>query len=389
MSAGVPCRLCGSPDTAPLFERPGTYFWHGALDQALVARLPAERLTARLHACRTCGFIGIPIDAELRQALDALYHSSSAMPGTTHGAGNLIAEARTGEFFAALEALGLTRLPERVLEVGCQNGFLLKELLNRGARRAVGVEPSAAEPVEGPEVRRGYLTADIVAGESFDLVYALQVFEHVEDPLAFLRVVRSVMTPDGALVLAVPNEHYALAVGYAGAFIFQHVNMFTPVSLTAALAAAGFVVKAMLSAPDMPLHVLATPAAPVVLPRDPRGVALLDGFERALQDRLERLDRAVAGKPGESVALWGVNVAMCNAFSWLPGLAGRGLRVFDSDPRKIGKVFGGVPGRIEGPGDLAGIREIHVLPYNMQDHIVHHLQHRLNVRVPIRRLYAD
>jgi 2-polyprenyl-3-methyl-5-hydroxy-6-metoxy-1,4-benzoquinol methylase len=50
-----------------------------------------------------------------------------------------------------------------------------------------------------------------LAGQTFDLVVATEVIEHVESPIAFLRLVRSLLRPDGVAILTTPNVDNVLS----------------------------------------------------------------------------------------------------------------------------------------------------------------------------------
>lgn len=54
-------------------------------------------------------------------------------------------------------------------------------------------------------MRPDYLREDTFAPESFDVVTSLQVFEHVDEPLAELTKIRRVLKPGGLLVVEIPS----------------------------------------------------------------------------------------------------------------------------------------------------------------------------------------
>jgi SAM-dependent methyltransferase len=72
--------------------------------------------------------------------------------------------------------------------------------------------------------------------ESFDVVLAFFVLEHVEDPVGVLEQLRGLLTPTGTLWTLVPNPF----ANVADLVVLDHVNHFTPSSLRAALGRAGF-----------------------------------------------------------------------------------------------------------------------------------------------------
>lgn len=112
---------------------------------------------------------------------------------------------------AALEPLkGL-----RVLDVGCGAGLLCEPLARLGAA-VTGIDASdqslevARRHAEMGELRIDYRHSSVEAlaaeGESFDLVTALEVVEHVADAEVFLEACCSLVRPGGALALSTINR---------------------------------------------------------------------------------------------------------------------------------------------------------------------------------------
>ena len=106
-----------------------------------------------------------------------------------------------------------TDRPARVLDVGCAAGFFLTVMREQG-HDVYGVEPSvisatAVETLGADRVHAGLLE-DVVAGKAefagpFDLVTMWDVIEHVPEPVQLLTEARSLLRPDGHLVLETQN----------------------------------------------------------------------------------------------------------------------------------------------------------------------------------------
>lgn len=103
----------------------------------------------------------------------------------------------------------------KVLDIGCGPGFFLKRASDRGWS-ALGIEPSvrAAEHARGLGVRvlDGFFDAEsarkiVTEFGTFDAVHLSEVLEHVPDPAAILRLVRSVLSPGGVVCCVVPNDY--------------------------------------------------------------------------------------------------------------------------------------------------------------------------------------
>ena len=103
----------------------------------------------------------------------------------------------------------------RLMDVGCNMGVLLRDARARGWT-TVGVEPSpalhriATEKL-GLTVHNCFLD-QVPASEhaSVDVIALSDVFEHIPDPLAFLKTARLFLKPGGILYLKLPNARWNL-----------------------------------------------------------------------------------------------------------------------------------------------------------------------------------
>jgi SAM-dependent methyltransferase len=186
----------------------------------------------------------LPDIEELSASYNPEYYAGCHAP--SFGAGPLRAMMRRRILRQRERAL-LNRPPGRILDVGCGSGDFLVALRDRGwevygtefsetaaglARaRGITVANSAASLVEFPD---GY----------FDAVTLWHVLEHLPEPLAGLTKIGRVLRPDGLLVVEVPNSaswSFRLCRQHWDPLkIPQHLQHFTPATLTRALALAGF-----------------------------------------------------------------------------------------------------------------------------------------------------
>ena len=123
---------------------------------------------------------------------------------------------------------GLERLlrGRELLDVGCYTGFFLEQARERGWV-ARGVEPSKwaadhAATTLGLEVFHGPVEDYVATGveRAFDLVTLWDVLEHLSDPVAVLRGVRSLLRPDGLLAFTTHNLDSVLARLMRGRYPF-------------------------------------------------------------------------------------------------------------------------------------------------------------------------
>ena len=112
----------------------------------------------------------------------------------------------------------------RVLDIGCGAGILCEPMCRLGAA-VVGADPAEANIAAARvHAQTGGLTIDYRAtaaealagaGETFDVVLAMEVVEHVADLAAFVRCCAGMVAPGGLMITATLNrtlKSFALAI---------------------------------------------------------------------------------------------------------------------------------------------------------------------------------
>lgn len=139
----------------------------------------------------------------------------------------------------------------KVLEVGCAAGYFLHALKDKVKTR-IGLELNKehaafikkkldfkvySKPIENLNITEA----------PFDLIVSLQVLEHVENPLSFLKAIASNLRKNGYLYIEVPNIDDALLScykikGYTDFYFREpHLSYFSAKTLKMLLDRAGFV----------------------------------------------------------------------------------------------------------------------------------------------------
>ena len=390
------CRNCNSNQLESLFHFSNTFFWYGAENPFLEKNISPKYSDAILLFCNSCGFIGAPVSQSLRNQLNTYYQSPFSVPGATPGQDSKYSNSLAQSFFSSFSELEPDWLPKNVLEVGCQRGFLLNEFQKRGAKRVVGIEPGKVElwvddSGTALDIRRGLLSRDILKEKDFDLVYSLQVLEHVEDPNEFLQIIFDSLNVEGRLFLAVPNEIFSLKEGNVGMFLFQHLNYFTSDILQSLLNKNGFNVTGLISSRHRELMVMAQ-KMPAGWKASKEGLDinglrnLLKGYQRKVTEKLDYI-RALSKKTKEkTLGFYGV-AGTSNIFSWIPDLKDNPVAVFDSDSNTWGKPFGGVPCLVQPPKDLDSVENIIPAPFRLHDEIAKYIEGRKVKNLRVHPLY--
>ncbi len=103
-------------------------------------------------------------------------------------------------------ALGTQHSTLRILDVGCGTGANLEMLAGFGEAQGVDVSDDALEfcQAKGLKARKGLAESLPFADESFDLVTALDVVEHLDDDVAGLKEMNRILKKDGKTLIFVP-----------------------------------------------------------------------------------------------------------------------------------------------------------------------------------------
>lgn len=142
---------------------------------------------------------------------------------------------------------------KRLLDVGCASGAFLHSVRNH-VGECIGMEFNKdnvrfVEKKLGLKVHTEGIEATSLLPESFDIITAFQVLEHVDDPVKFLKGIHRLLKPGGTICLEVPNVQDVLLSVYKvkpyADFWFRdpHVFNYSPRTLTAVLKKAGFTGK--------------------------------------------------------------------------------------------------------------------------------------------------
>ncbi|MBN2799903.1 MAG: class I SAM-dependent methyltransferase, partial [Deltaproteobacteria bacterium] len=139
---------------------------------------------------------------------------------------------------------------DRLLDVGCNQGQLLRRAVAATGCRATGLDVNAAALARGGakggvdyvEGRPG--AAPGLEGRRFSVVTLYQVLEHTTDPVGFLRATREYLDDDGILVVEVPDygAFWRPLFGrlWASLMLPQHTLHFDAASLAMVVREAGY-----------------------------------------------------------------------------------------------------------------------------------------------------
>jgi SAM-dependent methyltransferase len=157
--------------------------------------------------------------------------------------GNEIAKPYGKDFIGYLQS-ALEKNPsiKKVLEIGC-GGCVVLESLRKSGYDVYGIDSSPFAAIEGAKKGIEVITDFFPSGripEKFDMIFHVDVLEHISEYMDFLRHQHAQLNDDGIVIVNVPDATDSIKVGDISMAMHQHLNYFTEASLSAALRNAGF-----------------------------------------------------------------------------------------------------------------------------------------------------
>jgi SAM-dependent methyltransferase len=194
------CPLCGSSHAAPFFRKRETDYW----------------------ACAVCTFrFATPdVNPNLTKTLDGYEEAYlQYLAADPSDAANFESLCRWMEGFATLEG-------KRLLDVGAGSGKLVRYLRGRGVD-AHGLEPSRAlfDRFLADDPAFTCATLDdlrLAAPQTFDIITAFDVIEHVPDPHGFLRGASTCLEPGGTFFASTPDVESLVARAFGRRWHFYY-----------------------------------------------------------------------------------------------------------------------------------------------------------------------
>jgi ubiquinone/menaquinone biosynthesis C-methylase UbiE len=144
--------------------------------------------------------------------------------------------------------MGRSIVGQQAIDVGAGYGYLVQALRDRGVD-AVGIDPSEScvsygcEKLGIPLSQRSLEEVE-ADGQRYDIVTLGDVIEHISQPVELLSACRSILKPDGLLVIK--TDHFESTAAQLMGLSFyrltpvEHISLFTPTTLSTAARRAGF-----------------------------------------------------------------------------------------------------------------------------------------------------
>ena len=189
--------------------------------------------TARVLQCDTCNFIFSK--AKGREKVDKTYWSTPHRNFYDYYYGERLNGLHT-KYIAILRRYGV----ESVLDIGAGLGYFVSFVREKGLQ-IEGYEPGKA----GRDFSRKHLDTRLRASmpkKKYDAITMFHTLEHLPKAKQFVRQLKSRLTPDGIVLVEVPNQGslFNRIRGRNGYDPYAHVNFFTKKTLEKLFIEAGF-----------------------------------------------------------------------------------------------------------------------------------------------------
>jgi 2-polyprenyl-3-methyl-5-hydroxy-6-metoxy-1,4-benzoquinol methylase len=186
-----------------------------------------EPATFKIYHCQNCKTaFSLPV-TETGKLYEIIYKNGENVPGydrywkyardvkTASNPLKYLAE-REETYWSVNEALILCindKNSARILEIGSGLGYLVFALI-RAEYDAVGLDTSqTAVNFAKENYGNHYLCTNLLEysrnnPESFDIVILAEVLEHVDNPLNFIKLILSLLKPNGKIIITTPNKSF-------------------------------------------------------------------------------------------------------------------------------------------------------------------------------------
>ncbi|HRE41762.1 MAG TPA: class I SAM-dependent methyltransferase [Ignavibacteria bacterium] len=192
------CWVCGSENNIPFINQK-----NDVNIKSTDVKITDDRYgkTLPLYKCSDCSFIfAYPLPENIIELYENLEDD------------NYIStlEPRVKEMKDILKlSLKINPDAKRILDVGAGIGLMVNEAKKIGLD-ALGIEPSKwlvnqAKEIFNLEIIEGIVPDEKLKNEKFDIIYAVDVIEHLETPVQFLKDLSLMLNENGLLVIATPD----------------------------------------------------------------------------------------------------------------------------------------------------------------------------------------
>jgi SAM-dependent methyltransferase len=351
------CNLCKSHQLKEVLTKGLTNVWTNSTDFEKY-----EKHKCYLTQCQSCGHVFQPITLELMNTLNEIYSSEENAVSTLPGVGNWGLEMANSNM-KYLDNIDIKSI-NSACEIGCGNDFFLQYLRNQGVNNLLGIDPSfKCDFVEdNVTFKSGFVDSQMNLNKKFDLIYAMNVFEHINDLDEIFIFIEKHLVDNGILFFCVPNCQALLSYGDPALFIHEHINYFTESVLINLLQQNSFKLVSLESTSDT----YYITAQKTICHANFDTISITEfNYGNILETKLKSISNHCKGK---RVLFHGVCNSLNNILNW--GKIEFDYKLADNDDTKEGKLFFGKTVNKPNKQLLSDIDLVYILPLAYADKIL-------------------
>jgi SAM-dependent methyltransferase len=221
------CRICGSSALTPVIDL-GEQHLQGSFVKAGKELPPTRKIATSLVRCdpsrdeHACGLLQMQYTIPPEVLYSAYWYRS--------GTNNTMRNHLKGIVDEAVEIVGRPT-SGTVLDIGCNDGTLLANYPDNWTK--YGVDPSDIAQEIPPPVQviqdtfpSEELTAR-VAGKKFDIITSIAMFYDLEDPVAFTRGIKALLSPEGIWIFEMSYMPTMLKMTSYDTICHEHIEYYS------------------------------------------------------------------------------------------------------------------------------------------------------------------
>jgi len=170
-------------------------------NSAELKKMPNYYQKNELIKCKSCGFVFMQNTTSLEE-LDAHYSQYA------YGSEGYLSPITIKSYNVTLDEFEKYRKTGKILDVGCGRGWFLEEARKRGWE-VYGTEYSetaiAVCEKAGINMKAGQLSAEMFPAQEVNVITALEVIEHINNPTQELPIINTLLRKGGLFYCTTPN----------------------------------------------------------------------------------------------------------------------------------------------------------------------------------------
>ena len=226
-----------------------------------------------------------------------------------------------------------------ILEIGCFDGILLKELKKLNYK-VEGCEPSDGANIakkNGIKVKKDFFKPQMYK-KKFEIVIARHVLEHLEKPYFFIKKIKDVLNKDGYILIEVPNIVFYIRNGLLEVFSLQHLHYFTPQSMAKLFEDAGMEICKYYETPENLIFFAKKKQIKIKRKKIKTNINIKKFLNKIKKNKI-KISKELEKFKNKNVLFWGAGgffIAAINLYDIKPEIS---RYIIDSDLNKQNKFF--------------------------------------------------